>query len=670
MSSPATVELDSLQTENRNPRTTTIDKVSTEELCRILHEEDCRVPAAITPCLPAIAGAIDALTERVRKGGRIFYIGAGTSGRLGVLDASEIPPTYSSSPNQFIALIAGGDYALRNAKEGAEDDRSAAKTDLEAFNFKPGVDSLIGIASSGRTPYVLGGLEYARLIGCTTVGVVCVQPSAVAAEGNADYLVSAVTGPESVTGSTRMKAGTATKLVLNMISTGIMIKLGKTYGNLMVDLKATNIKLRQRARNILRAIGGQSCNHSDEELDAVLAASRGSTKLAAVVIVLGVTVAEAELRLARNNGVLAQVFAEDEVASATATDNDTGIVLCVDAGGTSCKATIISEDGAVGTGIGGPCNVTSIGLDACLSAISGAIQQAVDSCPATKGRRFSSIAFAAAWVGIAGYDPPAAQPSINSGLSKLLNLKVGAGLDVTTDIDLLPVASASEEHVESVIVLVAGTGSVGMSFRRENGRFVRTGRAGGWGYMLGDDGSGYGIGREALRLALRASEVCRMRKDARAPAQPVPQLAAAIFDHFRAQFPEAKPEDLLSTVMVPDLAPQQPGDAVMDRASRIAGVAKTVLAMAGANEDADRIIAAGADSLAEVAALLVSSQGIEPSKASLVLAGGLMQDEGYRRRVVGSVEKAGYRFQHIQAVNQPAMNGARFLSESINNKLQ
>jgi N-acetylmuramic acid 6-phosphate etherase len=153
--------------------------------------------------------------------------------RLGVLDASEIPPTYSASPDQFVALIAGGDYALRHAKEGAEDSRSRAEADLKTCHFDPQVDSLIGIASSGRTPYVLGGLQYVREAGGVTVGVVCVSPSAVGSEGNADHLVAAVTGPEVVTGSTRMKAGTATKLVLNMISTGIMIKLGKTYGNLV-----------------------------------------------------------------------------------------------------------------------------------------------------------------------------------------------------------------------------------------------------------------------------------------------------------------------------------------------------------------------------------------------------------------------------------------------------
>jgi|SRR5688572_24878465 len=153
--------------------------------------------------------------------------------RLGVLDASEIPPTYSAPQDQFVALVAGGDHALRHAKEGAEDDRLGAQKDLEQFHINPQVDSLIGIASSGRTPYVLGGLAHAKAMGCTTIGLVCVSPSEVEAEGNADFVIAPVTGPEVVTGSTRMKAGTATKLVLNMISTGIMIKLGKTYGNLV-----------------------------------------------------------------------------------------------------------------------------------------------------------------------------------------------------------------------------------------------------------------------------------------------------------------------------------------------------------------------------------------------------------------------------------------------------
>lgn len=254
-----------------------------------------------------------------------------------------------------MALIAGGDYALRNAKEGAEDDRDAAKVDLDEHNINGELDSLIGIASSGRTPYVQGGLEYAKSIGCPTVGVVCVSPSAIGKDGYTDYLIAAVTGPESVTGSTRMKAGTATKLVLNMISTGVMIKMGKTYGNLMVDLKATNLKLKERSRTILRAIGGAACTQSNDELDQILDACHGSTKLAAVTIVLKCTVKEAEERLKESNGVLAQVFdfAQAENKSSTAEK----LVLCVDAGGSSCKAEFLGESGTIGCGTSGPSNL-------------------------------------------------------------------------------------------------------------------------------------------------------------------------------------------------------------------------------------------------------------------------------------------------------------------------
>lgn len=254
---------------------------------------------------------------------------------------------------------------------------------------------------------------------------------------------------------------------------------------------------------------------------------------------------------------------------------------------------------------------------------------------------------------------------IDAGLSRLLNLSVGAGLDVTTDIDLLPVVSTSHQDVDAAIVLVAGTGSVCMSFKKTNGRFVRTSRAGGWGYLLGDDGSGYGIGREALRLALRASDVYRMRKDAGVAPQALPPFADAIFKHFQEQFPDAKPEDLLSTVMVPNSTSQQAGDAVMDRTSRIAGVAKAVLAMAETDTDAHRIVKSGAGSLAELAAELALSQSIEPSRANLVLAGGLMQDSAYRGRIVDALKKAGHHFQNIEVVDHPAMNGARFLSESM-----
>ena len=225
--------LNGLQTEERNSQSTTIDKVSTERLCRIINTEDATVAYAVEKCIPVIAAATDALTSRVRQGGRVIYVGAGTSGRLGVLDASEIPPTFSASPEQFVGRIAGGDTALRSAIEGAEDSPDAAVRDLEVLHLDGDRDSLIGIAASGRTPYVLGSLIYAKAKGCITVGVACSAPSAMSTSGNVDFMINALTGPEVVTGSTRMKSGTATKLVLNMISTGIMIKVGKTFGNIV-----------------------------------------------------------------------------------------------------------------------------------------------------------------------------------------------------------------------------------------------------------------------------------------------------------------------------------------------------------------------------------------------------------------------------------------------------
>lgn len=229
----AKIDLFALQTETRNLRTTSIDTVSTLSMCRLINTEDAGVATAVEACLPAIAAAIDATAPRIRNGGRLIYVGAGTSGRLGILDASEIQPTFGASPDQFVGIIAGGDAAIRTAQEGAEDSVENAVKDLEDLALDPGRDTLIGIAASGRTPYVLSCLEYAKKGGCVTLGVACCLPSAMESCGFVDHIVSVISGPEVVTGSTRLKAGTATKMVLNMISTGIMIRIGKTYGNMV-----------------------------------------------------------------------------------------------------------------------------------------------------------------------------------------------------------------------------------------------------------------------------------------------------------------------------------------------------------------------------------------------------------------------------------------------------
>ena len=251
-------------TETRNPASATIDSLSPLQIVRLMNAEDQHVIDAVAREELAIARAIEVIAERFTSGGRLFYVGAGTSGRLGVLDASECPPTFSTPPEMVVGLIAGGRDALTRAIEGAEDDAQAAVAELKSLRVSDR-DVVMGIATSGRTPYVLGALEYARSIGAFTIGFACNQGSAVAKL--ADLIIAPIVGPEVITGSTRLKAGTATKLVLNMLTTGAMVRIGKTYGNLMVDLRATNEKLRDRSERIVADLTNLPQSQSAELLN-------------------------------------------------------------------------------------------------------------------------------------------------------------------------------------------------------------------------------------------------------------------------------------------------------------------------------------------------------------------------------------------------------------------
>ncbi|MBQ4494535.1 MAG: N-acetylmuramic acid 6-phosphate etherase [Selenomonadaceae bacterium] len=241
-----------LTTEKVNPATAHIDECTTLEMVKLINDEDKKVAAAVENVLPEVAKAVDAIAESFSRGGRLFYIGAGTSGRLGVLDASECPPTFGVKPDMVQGLIAGGEGALIKAVEGAEDNFNLATEDLTNRNFSA-ADVLVGITASGRTPYVLGGVDFAKKLGAITVGVSCVEDSALAKV--VDIAITPVTGAEALTGSTRMKAGTATKMILNMLTTAAMIKIGKVRGNLMVCVQATNDKLRDRIKRINAMIG-------------------------------------------------------------------------------------------------------------------------------------------------------------------------------------------------------------------------------------------------------------------------------------------------------------------------------------------------------------------------------------------------------------------------------
>ena len=284
------MNLATLPTESRNTATTEIDTLSTLDMLRVINAEDATVAAAVAAELPAIAAAVDAITARFNAGGRLFYIGAGTSGRLGVLDASECPPTFGVSPDLVQGIIAGGDSALRKSSESSEDSPAQGAADLAAAGFTA-QDALVGIAASGRTPYVLGAIAHAKSIGAVTIGLSCVPGSPLAQA--AEIAISPATGPEVLTGSTRLKAGTATKLVLNMLSTGVMIKTGATYGNLMVNVQLTNEKLVDRGQRIVSEITGL-----DQPAAAKLLTAAGSVKTAIVMHELSLERPAAEARLA------------------------------------------------------------------------------------------------------------------------------------------------------------------------------------------------------------------------------------------------------------------------------------------------------------------------------------------------------------------------------------
>ena len=302
-------ELEQLVSEARNPDTLQIDLMSSGEIVAAMNAEDARVAEAVRQVLPQVAAAVDCIVEAFKAGGRLIYMGAGTSGRLGVLDASECPPTFGVPEDMVVGLIAGGDRALRHPIEGAEDSREEGRNDLQRVNVSAR-DVVVGIAVSGRTPYVIGGLDYAKSVGAVTAALSCNPDSAIA--NMADIAISPLVGPEALTGSTRLKSGTAQKLVLNMLTTASMIRIGKSYENLMVDLSVSNEKLAARATRILIEVADCTA----EEAEAFLAASKNNVKLAILMALTGMSAAEGARALEGAGGFLRRAAAQHQPRAA------------------------------------------------------------------------------------------------------------------------------------------------------------------------------------------------------------------------------------------------------------------------------------------------------------------------------------------------------------------
>ena len=613
--------MDHLQTEARNPASAELDELSALQFVRLMCAEDAKVVPAVAAQADALARAVEVVAERLRAGGRLVYAGAGTSGRLGVLDASECPPTFSVPPGVVVGVIAGGPSALTRAAEGAEDRPEAAAADLADLALTS-ADVLVGIATSGRTPYALAAVDYARALGAFTIGLSCNPDSELIPR--VDLAVTPVVGPEVLSGSTRLKAGTATKLVLNIISTGAMVRLGKTFGNLMVDLRATNHKLQARVNRIVREATGLDAPAAD----ALLAGCDRELKTALVSQLAGMSAADARERLRRANGrVRAAVGANGKhYANGHVSTAAEQLVLGIDGGGTSTVALLAARAPGgwvtLGRGESGPSNCHTVGTAAALAALDAATDRAF----AAAGRARRPVR--AACLGLAGAGRPDDQEIVREWA---VRVKLADAVEVIEDAALL-LAAGTPAGVG--VAVVAGTGS--MAFAR--GADARTARAGGWGPLLGDEGSGYAVALAGLRAAARAA-------DGRAPATP-------LTDRLLAAFGLTRPQELVGAVYRGN-----------DRAA-LAALAPLVLDAADAGDPvADGIVREAA---CELAAAAAAARSLDLGDTfPVALAGGLLAAPGYRERFLAALAARGLTAAPVALVPEPAEGAVKLALDAI-----
>lgn len=612
--------MDHLLTEARNPGSTNLDELTPLELVRLMNGEDGHVIPAVGNQAERIAQGITLIAERLRAGGRLIYAGAGTSGRLGVLDATECPPTFNSPPGQVVGLIAGGPSALTQAVEGAEDRPELAVTDLEAIQFKAG-DILVGIATSGRTPYVLGAIAHARRLGATTIGLSCNPDSEL--ESAVDLAITVLVGPEVLSGSTRLKAGTATKLVLNMLSTGAMVQLGKVFGNLMVDLRATNTKLRARAQRIVR----QLTDLSSEEADALLIRCGGELKTALVARLGNFSPEESRARLQAAGGRIREVILLPSTKKPVPNHSD--LCLGIDGGGSHTVALLArlgpgEARSILGRGEAGPSNPQSVGL----IHAQGSIDQAIDQAFKRAGLPRGSVGTAC--LGLSGVGRPQDRLAIQTWAQQR---SLAGRIEVTSDVALLLPAGTPQGWG---VALVAGTGSIALG-RTADGR---TARAGGWGYLFGDEGSGYSLAIAGLRAVATAA-------DGRGPAT---ALTVSLVERLNVAD---------SSALIPAIYGNS-----LDRAA-LARLAPVILETAETDGVAAKLVQEAAEALAHLAATVVAKLQFDRELVPLALAGGLLlEGAGYRQMVLTALARRSVQVGPVALVTQPA-EGALCLAAQL-----
>ncbi len=609
--------LQHLQTEARNPNSDRLDELLSIEIVELMNREDAGIAAAVLSQKTAIAQAMDVVADRLARGGRLIYTGAGTSGRLGVLDASECPPTFQSHPDQVVGLIAGGPGAMFKAVEGAEDSHQQGADDLRALNLT-NLDVVCGIATSGRTPYVIGGVRYARSMGAFTLGLVCTPESELHPE--VDIILAPIVGPEVLTGSTRLKAGTATKLILNMLTTGAMIRNGKSYGNLMVDLKATNTKLVARSQRIVRIITNTDAAKAVE----LLAAANGEVKTAIVTYLGQTDPATARLKLAEHSGHIKPAlaaFGRSVSPVSVEVCRRPDLLLGIDGGGTSTIAILADATGKhLGRGEAGPSNIQAVGVETGLRALDDSISRAFQNANLPRST-VGSIC-----LGLAGIDRQEGLDIIHGWADRQ---RIADRVRVANDATLLLAAGTPEGWGLAVI---AGTGSIAFTITPDGTPDGTPGRCGGWGYLLGDEGSAYLLALEALRAACRSH-------DGVAPP-------TALVDLLVKKMGLTSPPEFIPAVY----------RGAWDR-SAIAGLAPLVLECAERGDVlAKQIVTMQATELGRTAAQAVKLSGMHTQPVPVALAGGVLVNSAtYRETLLATLRDNGVSVGVVQLVPEPVL---------------
>ena len=610
--------MDHLVTELKNIKSNDLDLLSSRELVLLMCDEDSQIPRVIAEQSEVIASVIDAIVSRMRQGGRLIYCGAGTSGRLGVLDASECPPTFSVPPGLVVGLIAGGEKALRTAVEGAEDNPSLGAKDLEQISLTAN-DCVVGIASSGRTPYVMGALEFAKSIGAFTVALSCINNAII--NQHAEIPISLVVGPEIITGSTRLKAGTATKLVLNMISTGVMVALGKTLGNLMVDLRASNVKLKARANRIVREVTGMG----EQEAAKILVECSGEVKTAIVSHEMNIDPDVARSLLTQNNGIVRKVLSGKSITPSI----DSNLMIGLDGGGTKTVAVLArggkKDFSIIGRGVSSASNPRVVGFDNAICAINDAVRHAFTDAKIPVMKPGLLVA------GISGAGREEEKNILHKGISNLAKKVV-----ITTDASLVLEEGLMEGWG---IAVISGTGSMVLGKNQQGESF----RSGGWGNILGDEGSAYALGMGALKLVTQIAD--GRKKTSLLNEKILANLQITHAQEIVAMFSGKKLEK-----------------------ARIAGLAIEVLhAQEHGDQNAAVLINEQAGLLSACVVAVYNQMKIKDEMVPLTLAGSLLcKSDEYRRIFFEHLSNANIKVGMLTLVHEPALGALRL---AVNLKL-